>query len=64
MDGGGVLSRGGKSGRSREPSSQKIFNQILIWQKFFGENHNILLFSRKKQYNDIISASRKNFFKG
>ena len=36
-----LKSRGAKSGRSCEPSSQKIFGQILIWQKFFDENQAI-----------------------
>ena len=36
-----VVSRGAKSGRSCEPSSQKIFSHILIWQKTFEENQAI-----------------------
>ena len=39
--GGGGGTRGAKSGRSCEPSSQKIFSQILIWQKIFEENQAI-----------------------
>jgi len=35
------MSRGAKSGRSCEPSSQKIFSQILLWQQFFKENQAI-----------------------
>ena len=53
--------RGAQSGRSCEPSSQKIFNKTLIWQKNFGENQAIFVVFKKKQYNDTISTLTKNF---